>query len=61
MYTSEKNKNKNKELRKAKQSLKKGKIIESVKDTLKTKNARNIELENYNFKVKRINNYIENK
>ena len=47
------------ELRKAKKySEKKGKIFESVENTLLAKNARNIELENYKFKVKWIKNYI---
>ena len=57
---------KKKELRKAKKahnkakkySEKKGKIFESFKDTLKSKNERNIELENYKFKVNWIKNYI---
>ena len=57
---------KKKELRKVKKehnkakkySEKKGIIIEKMNDTLKSKNIKNIELENYKFRVGWIKNYI---
>ena len=65
-YIRKKKKEKKKELRKAEKaynkvkrySEKKGKIFQSVKDSLKSRNKRNIELENYKFKVNWIKNYI---
>ena len=65
-YIRKKIKAKKRDLRKAEKaynkakrySLKKRKIFESMKDTLKSKTKRNIELENYKFKVNWINNYI---
>ena len=39
-------------------SKRKGKVIESLTNSLKTKTMRNIELENYRFKVSWIKNYI---
>ena len=48
-----------KEYNKAKKfSEKKGIITEKMNDALKSKNIRNIELENYKFKVGWIKNYI---
>ena len=48
-----------KEHNKAKKySEKKGIIIEKMNDTLKSKNIKNIELENYKFRVGWIKNYI---
>ena len=59
-------KDKKKELRKAKKaynksknySKRKGKVFESLKDTEKSKTRKNIELENYRFKVSWIKKYI---
>ena len=59
-------KGKKKELRKAKKAFSKakkysernGKVFEYLNDTLKLKTTRNIELENYRFKVSWIKNYI---
>ena len=65
-YIRKKIKAKKRDLRKAEKaynkakrySLKKRKIFEIMKDTLNSKTKRNIELENYKFKVNWINNYI---